>query len=368
MFAEYVYQLEQSTAQKLFELNIGMTLEEAQELVNFVEAVRATGRHTVAYMRKEDTHAPRTIEVDPQGDQIFIHLRRHNVKQVGTGAHKVVTTSILYDAHAPKLVACAIVEDSAKTQKELETFELFRGCEGILQPIYYARHQKKSGETVYEIITPLFNQGSLKKFIENNDAPFEAKLKIAQDILKGACALNAKNYVCRDNNRGNFFIHHENGIYSAVLGDLGGYTDDVGQAINHRPFGPSARSGVADLQLAYYEGRLTENDLFSNYVFALGRTLHFLYFEKEVPWTEGFDERYPLIKQLYKTPRDPAVLQQIEGYSTEINTYVESNLFEGTTAEERFTYMIFSMLSTDPQVRKTNSFWLEYITSIIETL
>lgn len=358
------------TLQKLSELGTGMTLEELSKLVQFIEAIR--GRHTSCYyLRKEETGLARTIEIDAAGDRIFIHLKTHNVPLLGKGAHKRVTYSILYDPQKPTLVASAIVASSKTTRNEIALLEKFRGSKCIIEPIYIGQHTNKLGEGVFEIITPLYNKGSLRSFITKNPnrIAFDVKVKIAKDILTGACTLNSKGYVSRDNNRGNFLVHEEQGIYSACLGDLGGHTDEVGVAVHKRPFGPSARSGAPDLHKAYYENRLTEQDVFSNNVYSLGRVFHFLYFEKEVPWIATFSKKYPLIAALYSDRSNPEVLGEIENATQEIAAYTTPRLEElsqklghGTISpEEHFEFVIFTMLSTNPEARKSNDYWLEYI-------
>lgn len=358
------------TEQKLSELATGMTHEELAGLVQFIEAIR--GRHiSCYYLRKEATGLARTIEIDPEGDRIFIHLKTHNVPLLGKGAHKRVTYSILYDPQEPKLVASAIVANNKTTRNEIALLEKFRGSNCIIEPLYIDKHNTKLGEEVFEIITPLYNKGSLRSFVTKNPAsiPFDVKIKIAKDILTGACTLNSKGYVSRDNNRGNFLVHEEHGVYSACLGDLGGHTDEVSIAVHKKPFGPSARSGAPDLHKAYFENRLTEEDVLSNNVYSLGRVFHFLYFEKEVPWIATFSKKYPLIAALYSDRSNPEVLREIDCATEEITLYTASRLQELLqklncgiiSPEEHFEYIIFTMLSTNPQARKSNHYWLQYI-------
>lgn len=358
---------EASIVEKLSALHTGMKRKKLTKLVHFVEALRQSGRHSLAYLRKEDTKMPRTIELDALNDRIFIHLKTHNVSKVGKGAHKRVTYSILYDPIHPQLIASAIAEDDETTRAEVELLEKFRGLECIIEPLYIGLHTKKSGKLLYEIITPLYNKGSLRTFITKNpkSIPLNVKLKIAKDILTGSSALNSMGYVSRDTNRGNFFIHEAHGDYKAVLGDLGGYTEEVGVALHRKPFGPSARAAPPDLQRAYYEKRLTEQDLFSNHVYALGRVFYFLHFEKELPWLDRFKEKYPLLSKLYKDPLNPALEVELDTLTQEINSHTKARfqelgdlgLEQPLTGEERFEQIILSMLSLDPECRKTNAYW-----------
>ena len=360
-----------ATAYKLYQLESGLAFEECLQLTCFIENLERSERHTPAYLRKEDTLLPRTIEIDPTGERIFIHLKTHNLPKVGKGAHKRVTHSILYDRLEPKLVATAIVEDSQTTRDEIELLKKFSGSECIIDPLYIARHTKKSGQILFEIITPLYNMGSLRSFITKNphSIPFDVKVQIAKDILTGSCTLNSSGYICSDNNRGNFFVHQENGQIKACIGDLGGYTKLAGAALLKSPFGPSARSGAPDLQLAYHEDMLTEKDLFSNHVYSLGRVLHFLYFEHEVPWIATFNQKYPSLTTLYKNRYNPDIPIEINCLLEEIAAYTELRLqaisdkmrLNILEPDEHFEFVIFSMLATDPETRRSNQYWLQYL-------
>ncbi len=356
-------------AQKIHALDTGMTLDEVINLVEFIESLKASNQFKDVYLRKEETNNPRTIEIDPDNKRIFIHLKQKNIPKVGKGYHKVVTQSILYDPHAPTIVANAVVEDSENTRSEVETLETFRNSEGIIEPLYVSKHTKKSGEVRCQIITRLYNKGSLRSFIEHNPAsvPLEAKVKIAKDILRGCVKLNSMGYTNRDNNKGNFFIHEENGIYSAVIGDLGGYTEKTSYAMLRKPLGPGIGSNPPDMQRAFYEGRLTESDLYSCHVYAVGRMLYFLLFEQDVPWIETFKQDYPLLKRLYKNLRNPEVAQEIEHYTQKVISNITPRLQElsGKAAsrtiepKERFEYILLQMLSYEPETRKSNAHWLK---------
>lgn len=357
-----------SIALRLHALGAGMTIDELIDLVQFVEPLRQSENYDDVYLRKEITNAPRTVEIDPLHKRIFIHLKTHNIPMVGKGYHKYVTHSILYDPINPKLVANAVVEDSESTRSEVEVLEKFRNSDGIIKPIHVSTHKKKSGESRFEIITPLYNRGSLRTFIEKNpkSIPLRVKYKIARDILLGSSQLNAMGYVNRDNNKGNFFIHEENNIFKAVIGDVGGYTAKFEDALLRKPFGPGFRSAPPDLHKAYYENRLTEQDLLSYHVYSLGRLFYFLCFEEETPWIEDFKHAYPLIKILYKDRSNPDVLAEIETYTQKVveNTKPRIDVLAAKIAaktiepEERFEYIVLHMLSADPELRKTNAYWL----------
>ncbi len=355
-------------AAKIAALDTGLAMHELIQLVEFIEEVKKFEQFGETYLRKEATNLPRTIEIDPLHKRIFIHLKTHNSPAVGRGFHKHVTRSILYDTQQPTIVATAVTHDSEATRSEVALLEKFRNSEGIIAPIHVSQHVKKSGEPRFEIITPLYNRGSLKSFMltSKNKVPLDVKISIARDILAGSSKLNALGYVNRDNNKGNFFIHQENGQFKAVVGDLGGYTATFEDAFKKKPLGTSLRSSPPDLHKAFYEERLTSQDLLSCHVFSLGRLFFFLLFEKDVPWLETF-HTYPLIRKLYKDRSNPEVLQEIERLNQSITSFIQPRLEELSQKreplelEEQFEEMILQMLSTDPEVRKTNAHWLQLI-------
>ncbi|MCE5293729.1 MAG: protein kinase, partial [Chlamydiales bacterium] len=302
--------------------------------------------------------------------RIFIHLKTHNLEKIGKGAHKHVTYSILYDENTPRLVASAIVEDSKTTQDELALLQKFKGSPCIIEPLFVSTHDKKDGQRMYEIITPLYNKGSLRSLITKNPytTPLKAKIQIAKDILTGSCALNDKGYISRDTNNGNFFIHEDDeGTFHAVLGDLGGYTGKAKSAIKHKPFGPSSRGAPPDLLKLFFMNQLTEQDLFSHHVFALGRVFYFLHYEKKLPWLDYFEIKYPLVKNIYKDTSDDAIFVELDHLTQEIAIYNQPRLdelsqkFDTLDESERFEFMILNMLSTDAETRKSNAYWLEYM-------
>lgn len=358
-------------AQKLQALETGMTMDELIELVRFVELLQRSNDGTAQYLRKEETKLARTVELEPTSGRIFIHLKTHNnVPELGRGTHKRVTKSILYDRVRPQLVATAIVQDSQETRDEIKLLEKFRDTEGIVTPLCIAKHGKKSsGRRFWEIVTPLYNEGSLHAFIckNRNAISMPTKYKIAKDILQGSSNLNAMGYLNRDNNKGNFFINCDNGIYSAVIGDIGGYTHQLKDAMKRKPLGPGLRTCPPDLHRAYYENRLTEQDLLSYHTYSVGRALYYLLFENEVPWIDGFNEKYPLIAALYKDKSNPEVVNELDRYTEVVDLHTKPRIKElemklvehNITSKEEFEYYVLQMLSSDPELRRTNSYWLK---------
>lgn len=356
----------EAIVQKLAALNSGMTTDELAEIVQVIEELKKATSYGSLYLRKEFTKAPRTIEIDPETKRFYIHLKTHNMPRLGRGYHKRVTYSILYDTNNPKLVANATVSDSRTTRAEIALLEKFKGTDGIVGLLHSSKHTKTTGKELRALITPLYNRGSLMSLItkHSRSLTIEAKFKIAKDILTGSTKLNERGYINRDNNKGNFFVHEEDGTFSAVIGDLGGYTHTLKDALKLRPLGPNLRSSPPDLQKAYYENRLTEEDLLSLHVYSVARTLHYLLFERDLPWSDTFDRKYPLLAKLYKDKSNPDVLTQIASFQEVVDGYTKPRILKLSqkatlTAHERFEYYLMQMLSSDPELRKTNSHWLK---------
>lgn len=233
--------------------------------------------------------------------------------------------------------------------------------------------EKKDGTRLLEIITPLYNRGSLRNVIETDpkSLTLQAKVKIARDIFTGSVQLNEKGYVNRDNNRGNFFLHEENGHYRAVVGDLGGYTTEIGADMRKLPFGPRFRSAPPDLLKAYYEKRLTEKDILSFHTYSVGRVLYFMLHEEDVPWIATFNLTYPLLRQLYHNRTNPEVLSEINAYTAQIIAATKPRIDELTQKQtlephELFEYAVLQMLSIDPDQRKTNTYWQKFFETFPE--
>ena len=365
-----------ATVAKIHALQTGMALEEIETLVFSIETLRPIFEHTSRYLHKDGYKVPRTIEFDPTHNFIFIHLKTHNLERVGKGAHKVVTTSILYDRDNPQLVANAVTKVTEALVKEIQVLEKFKGREGIVPLISVSKHRKRSGRQVYEIITPLYNRGSLKSLLRKNpgQVPSASKIKIMRDVLKGAVTLIENGYIMRDNHCGNIFVRETEKGYEAVLGDLGGYTDELEVALQNKPFGPSCRSCPPDILLSYLAGTLNQEDLLSYYVFALGRIMYECCYETEIPWRKKYDENYQPLKKLYYEKTDPDIYSQIESLrldiffhtSGRIQELLEKEQTDPLTREERFERIALSMISPDREQRKTVAHWLQELELLLE--
>lgn len=354
------------------ELPTGMNVNEIEEIVCFIETLKRAEFASSAYFRKEETLLARTVEFDQENGSIFIHLKTHQLERIGKGVHKHVTYSVLYDRERPRLVASAIVEANPATCAEVAALQRFRGTPGIIELIGVSKHKKKSGKEVYQIITPLYNGGSLKKYCRENKGkiPIKAKISILRNVLRGAVAINEMGCVMGDNHDGNVFVHEEAGSVRAVLGDLGGYTEDVLSAFNRKPFGPSCRAAPPDLLIAYKEGTLQPSDLLSHHVYTLGRIMYECFYEEAQPWRDSSKDNYPLLRNMYKDKTNSGLDGEIERLRQEILSQIECRRIELQEKETRslkdeLELIVLQMLSFDKETRKTNAYWLERLEALL---
>ena len=86
-----------------------------------------------------------------------------------------------------------------------------------------------------------------------------------------------------------------------------------------------------------------------------------------MPWITAFDENYPLLAKLYKDKSNPGIAQELDRYTQEVDANTKPRIqelsvkIEQQTIEphERFEYYVLHMLSADPELRKTNAYWLK---------
>lgn len=386
-------------ANDVFELETGMTHDELSEMLQYIQSQQACWKEPL-YLHKEVTGLPRTIEVDPDKGLVLIHLKKHNLPEVGHGRDKRVTRSLLLDTSCldpscSRLVATAILqakdyEMQASILRELELLQKFRSLENIIQLIHHSEHLNKAGIRVFEMITPLYNKGSIASLSDNFQGALstKAKVQIARDMFRGACQLHNIGYISRDNHSGNFFVHEEQGEYSACFGDLGGgWTLSIDDVLNGHgpkggvPFGPHAPTCPPDLFRPYIDGeRITFEQLLSYQVYSFGLTLYQLHYGEMVPWFKAFYERYPQLERFYRVaPEDYKIDKEplykaLVQLQTAMNSFLQPRLemlFEkkrqkAITADEEFELIILQTLSPSIEIRSSALHWIKELEQLLD--
>ena len=219
-----IWKLQDNSGKK----NLGLKKHELFKIALFIETgLKKYIKHHSAYIRKEKTHLARTIEYDRKSKRIFIHLKTHGIKHLGTGCHKEVTRSILYNAQKPELVANSVMQKAPK--KELRYLKKLMAAKGLAETYAIGEHKKyHSHKKVISIIQKLYGAGSLHHHQHNpQELSKSDKLSVARDLLRGLESMHKKDIVHRDLHGCNVLLNREvdpetgKSKISAALIDLG---------------------------------------------------------------------------------------------------------------------------------------------------
>ena len=271
---------------------LGLTKEELLDIARYIEVKR----HSMSawdhnYLRKEKTHLARTIEYDPETKRFFIHLKKHGIRHLGSGQHKSVTRSIMYDDQRPELVANCVFLD--KAQREIEITKKLCGKKGIIDTYAVGRHKKKNGDNVVSLIQKLCNSGSFlhcqKKF---KGLSTEEKISICRDILQGVEAMHALDLVHRDLHGKNILLHKDIDAKSGIR-TISANLIDFGQTTSPEVAARAAPKVQIPRKYNPPEAFLCEPeeiDAKKVDLYAVGLNLYFFYFKKPPEWAvkEGF--------------------------------------------------------------------------------
>ncbi len=204
---------------------LGLSPQEIKSLVRFIDKKGISEKRSGSmYWKKNEFRIPRTVEKTESG-LVLIHLKKHGgLKELGRGAFKVATLSILYEGKQSKLVAnCTMSE---KCRHEIPLFEKVQGLKNVASLTTHSQHVKrKTQETRLSLILPLYDKGSLKSYCEKDQGSFYEKTLIAADILRGMKSLHDKGLLHRDTHLGNILLRstsNKNIPIEAAITDFGG--------------------------------------------------------------------------------------------------------------------------------------------------
>ncbi len=188
---------------------LGLTKSEIKKLVSFIEGKLPSLKTGSLYCKKEKYFIPRTVERAEDGS-IYIHLKKHGIKALGSGATKEVTLSIKYDKNKPTLVANCVFGSS--DHKEIRKHEAIRGAKKLITHLSKGEHLKeKTREKRLSLLFPLYNYGCLADFYEKvqslgKELSIKQKAVIARDCFQGISQLHNQGFVHRDLHLGNILV------------------------------------------------------------------------------------------------------------------------------------------------------------------
>lgn len=317
-----------------------------------------------SYLSRRKTGLDRSIEVDPEANLVFIHLKDHGVDEIGHGVKKVVTKSILYDVENPELVARCTSNYSM--HNEVVALKVMQGSKGIVKLHSYLERNMNDELPVYHMMCKLYEGGALSQaFADGDKFSFQQKLYIVRDLISGIAAMHAKGLIHRDLTARNVLLtdrpsrKEKNNPIEAVIADFGRVkhidsAHGVKAQFNKRYMSPE--SIIAD--------QLSGEDYFATDLFALGCILHKLHFEKSGPWID---------KANLINPTQPDAVKEAK-FIYDLECYREVRLAKhllnrgfgsDMTTKDRVEQLILQLVHPDPKKRGTAAGCLDEINSIV---
>lgn len=287
----------------------------------------------------------RELQYDKDSNIFFIHLGTHNVKPLGKGHFKVVTKTIAYHRSHPQIYARAVT--SSDIRKEIACMKELSEKKGLLSAVSYLVHQHPATKkTIYTIITPIFNQGSLQKVIDKQSLTFEEKVKIAQTILTGICAMHSKGYIHRDLGARNYLVHRSAQSINCVIADFGrcmhvSEIDGTTVQGNHYYYAPEGT----------FKDKMKGDMYYATDVFAAGCVFWQLYFGNLPPWGTKVKNDFLTADQLKLEYQ--RLYSGIKDAHKKVQTLISEKNAVGHYPESIFLEIILKMTHPDPTLRIT---------------
>lgn len=305
------------------------------------------------YRNRKSTGLSKTVEYDPETNQIFIHL---NLGDSLNRSGKKVGKAICYDPQSPEVVTHYVTHEPIAS--EIAAIKDLQGLDGLYEIKAVTSQQNEDGAVFLSLFTKHYRYGTLSKFLESKNGQsrlsFKDKMRIAHDILIGLESMHAKGYVHRDLCLSSFLIsrkHRETTRgtrFSAVLADFSRAVpirDAVGKNAQHVAFYRAPEALEYSL--------LKENDYFATDLYAVGCIFYSLFYGKAAPWVD-----VDMMNDTKKTIQDRA-----KGLRDTLEKYRQKR-FRMLFMKNRFrdnvpmteTVERFILLMVDPvPVRRTNA-------------
>lgn len=188
----------------------GLSESELDIIINHIEKNRfdwfkeiTESSQGFMYLRKENTGLPRTLLIT-ENEGIFIHLKRKNIKQIGSGKASRVTVSIKYSIKSKeKLEETAnavnnyqynfgnLKSFNASYAQHKKIYQRLKdmNIEGVVKIYYYHDYIGKKGSHKLSLLMEMCNKGTLEYLITSGKlSASEEKKRISEQI----CVIIAK--------------------------------------------------------------------------------------------------------------------------------------------------------------------------------
>jgi hypothetical protein len=355
---------------KKLDKNLGLTSGQLLQLALFLETEwKDRIQNGCTYLLEKESGLPRILEYDPETKNSYIHLLKHGIDKLGSGFHKQVTKSILYDTQKPEIVANCRSDSDSKNIREMKITRDLQGVRGIVEGKSFIQHQEKvHGKDRIQMILKLYNEGSLRKITSKpNYLTFDEKLQAARDLAMGLEGMHSRGYVHRDLHCCNYLFHIEQDpvskkrkVQAAIM--------DFGKTIFKKQCGGNLAQGSKHYTPpeGFLYQSMTADDYFAADVFALGCSFYLLYYEKEPDWfrqdlyTISFQKSSSREKEVAKKRYTEALKNGLG----ELWQKLAKKQLSKQSPKYRFEELFLRMMDVDPAKRPTASFIRQTLDSI----
>ena len=183
----------------------GLIESELDTIINYIESNKlewfkklAESNEEFMYLRRETTDLARNLLVT-ENEDIFIHLKAKNIKQIGSGKSSRVTLSLKYNsteegvkkfekiANAVGINVGYLLEGfnvRYERQKKIYQHLKTKNIEGVVKHYYYHTYRGKKGINKPSLLMEYCDKGTLKSLITNGKlSNFEEKKRISEQIF-----------------------------------------------------------------------------------------------------------------------------------------------------------------------------------------
>ena len=328
--------------------SLGISDDDLYAITLFIETSLKTP-HEYTYLRKEDTHLARTLEVCPEGPYVFIHLKTHGIKKIGSGSAKHVTYSIKYDVERPELVANCIIKDKPRASRqrsianEIAACTTLKNLPGVCHTYAITRHAKPDGsKPVVSILQKFYAGSTLKSYFCRRKTLTRASLvALTQSFLAGLRNIHSRGFFHGDLHLPNLLIEQAQSPTSGILIDFGRcMTCSQAQTVL-----PKIQAVRHNNPPEVFFAKPEAIDARACDIYAMGLCLYRIYFQQEPEWTQD-KMRFRSIESVSEDER----AQFAKELSDEIHSSIET-VSKETDPDDPFPGLIFSMIDPDPAKR-----------------
>ncbi|MBS0655664.1 MAG: protein kinase family protein [Verrucomicrobia bacterium] len=327
----------------------GLKKQELYKMALFIESELPTkvSKDNTYYFSRKKTKLARTIEVDPHTKNIFIHLQEHNLKELGHGARKSVTNSILYSTTSPKRVAHS--HTTYPNENEAQAMNDLKNMPGLCKTISVLADSRRSHSRSYSLITEYYPLGDFAHYMRKNKPKFsfQDKLRFCRDIIVGIDSMHSKGYAHRDLGLRNYFVEKRGKKLHLIVADFGravrdDHTTERGAQGGYSQLAPEAINVKA----------LKGDDYLRTDIYALGCVFYKILHQKKPSWVHKAKIKNSHVSVSKRKARHTRAIQQFRKRRAKELKAASKHTNKRFTPE-RVEQIILKMINPNPSRRPT---------------